>query len=111
MMEMNKAQVQMMAEQEAKRRAAADAATAEAAEKVAKLEAEMEAQRKAAAEEAEKNKRFFEEREADMKRQAEALAAQAANVGVATPTTLALKPSSHSSPQTPPTSGPNQQGA
>lgn len=55
--EMNKAQVQMMAEQEAKRKAAAEAAQKVADARVAEIEQKLEAERKKAEAEAEERRR------------------------------------------------------
>ena len=56
--EMNKAQVQMMAEQEAKRKAAAEAAQKAADERVASIERKLEEERQKAEAEAEERRRY-----------------------------------------------------
>ena len=75
--EMNKAQVDMLAEQEAKRAEAAEIARKEADERVAQIEKKLDEERKKAEAEAEERKRFFEEREKQLAEQAEKLKEQA----------------------------------
>jgi len=76
--EMNKAQVQMMAEQEAKRKAAAEAAQKLADERVQMIEAKLEEERQKAEAEAEQRRKYFEEREKQMAEEAAKMQAQVA---------------------------------
>lgn len=84
-MELNKSQVQAMAQQEAKRRAEAETAAREAQAKVKEIEERMETQKRKAQEDAEARLRYFEEKEKELQAQAEAIRvnAQAGNVGSA----------------------------
>lgn len=82
-MEMNRAQVAAMAEEEARRKAEAEEEARKTAEKMAEIEAKMAAEREAAEKEAEQKRKEFEELEAKLAAQAEEQRKEAAAQGEA----------------------------